>query len=185
MREFRRIITPRTELILLMPEDLKWVHENMTETEARGFLGMEDEALWERQKRRYTEGYTAFNYSALLFAIYSPTEKRTIGAIGFHNWQTEHNRAELGYGMNREEDKNKGYMSEALTPVLAFGFQDLNLHRIEALISPDNLPSRRLVEKAGFKEEGFVKEHYLRNGVYYSSILYAQLQEEWKELQKK
>lgn len=56
-----------------------------------------------------------------------------------------------------------GYMRQGLQLVLHEAFQTLNLHRLEANIQPDNLPSIRLVANAGFIKEGFSRQ-YLRVG---------------------
>lgn len=53
--------------------------------------------------------------------------------------------------------ENRGLMTEGLAAVLdrAFDRQGLDLHRLEANIQPDNVPSRKLVERLGFRHEGF------------------------------
>ena len=63
-------------------------------------------------------------------------------------------QAFLGYWI-AEECAGQGYMTEALVLALRVAFQGLKLHRVEANIQPDNLPSIALVRKIGFRKEGF------------------------------
>ena len=94
-----------------------------------------------------------------------------MGNCGYHTWWLDHNKAELGYWLN-ERSRGKGYMTEALETIIKFGFNEMNLHRIEAYINPDNLSSRKLVEKLGFSEEGMIRENYRINGKYLEQCVY-------------
>ena len=66
----------------------------------------------------------------------------------------------LGYWMGGAY-AGKGYMTEAVGLVVPFAFNSLGLHRIHAAFLPDNIASRRVLEKNGFREEGYA-EHYLQ-----------------------
>jgi len=82
-----------------------------------------------------------------------------IGSCGFHNWIKNHERSEIGYEIHKQY-QNQGYMSEAIKKVINYGFQEMNLNRIEALIDPMNENSIRIVTKNGFKQEGILRGHY-------------------------
>lgn len=79
---------------------------------------------------------------------------RVIGDCGFHRWAKIHKWAEVGYGLRSAMDRNKGLMSEALEKVIAIGFEEMDLRRIEAFVETDNLASLRLMHKMGFQAEG-------------------------------
>ena len=102
-----------------------------------------------------------------------------IGSIGYHTWYTMHNRAELFYYIKEESNRRRGYASEAIVPTIAYGFGDMGLHRIEAMLSPDNTASVRLLEKSGFLKEGCLRAHYLVNGEYSDSDIYGLLRKEY------
>lgn len=72
-------------------------------------------------------------------------------------------------------------MTEALETVLKFGFTELNLHRVEALIADENEPSKRLLLRYGFLKEGTMREDYVVNGVNEDSDCYALLKWEWEK----
>jgi ribosomal-protein-alanine N-acetyltransferase len=70
-------------------------------------------------------------------------------------------------------------MSEVLPEVIRYGFTTMKLHRIEAMVGPNNGASLRLMQKFGFRHEGHLKAHYLRNGIYEDSVVFGLLRSEW------
>ena len=104
--------------------------------------------------------------------------QKVIGNCGFHNWYIEHERAEIGYFMS-QDFREKGYMGEALKCVIKYGFEELKLNRIEAFMSPTNIPSINTIKKLGFSKEGILREHYKWNNKIYDSIAYSLLKSEY------
>jgi ribosomal-protein-alanine N-acetyltransferase len=74
-----------------------------------------------------------------------------------------------------EEFKQQGFMKEAIAFVLKYGFQEMDLHRVEALVSPNNVPSLKLIKHFGFQEEGLLKEHYFIDGKFEDSLIFGLL----------
>ena len=66
-------------------------------------------------------------------------------------------------------------MSEAVRGALRFAFQELALHRVEAACLPNNEPSRRLLERVGFRHEGLARSYLRINGAWADHLLYAVL----------
>ena len=89
------------------------------------------------------------------------TEKdagKYIGDIGFHNHVIAHSRAEIGFKLAKAFWQ-KGIMTEALEPVLEYGFSVMQLNRIEAVVDPQNAGCLGLLKKAGFVQEGILREY--------------------------
>lgn len=82
---------------------------------------------------------------------------------------------DLGYVLNAES-WGQGIATEATKRLLAFGFDDLDLHRIFATCHPDNVGSARVLEKTGFQFEGRLREDKLVRGEYRDSLMYAILE---------
>lgn len=99
------------------------------------------------------------------WAIILKKENLFMGTCGYHNWNRKHARAEIGYELSMES-WGKGLMSEALKEMIAFGFQSMNLNRIEAVVYPENGASIRTLEKQGFKKEGVLEEYAFYRDVY-------------------
>ena len=69
----------------------------------------------------------------------------------------------------------KGYMGDALTAAVAFSFESLRLHRVEAACLPHNEASRRLLLRVGFTEEGYARKYLKINGRWQDHLLFALL----------
>jgi ribosomal-protein-alanine N-acetyltransferase len=77
----------------------------------------------------------------------------------------------------------KGLMSAGLKQVLAYAFVQLELHRLEANIQPDNTRSIRLVRQNGFREEGYSPRYLKINDVWCDHIRFAMTYEDWEVIQ--
>ncbi|MBD3922156.1 GNAT family N-acetyltransferase [Paenibacillus sp. PR3] len=105
-------------------------------------------------------------------------EDRVIGTCGFHSWSQEHNKIEVGYELTPEYWQ-QGIMSEALKAVIAYGFEHMKLNRIEAHIDPDNISSRKLLQKVGLTEEGTLRDYYFEKNQYVDAVVFSILRREY------
>ncbi|WP_018755078.1 GNAT family N-acetyltransferase [Paenibacillus terrigena] len=122
-------------------------------------------------EQRYREGQVT-NWGI----EYKPNGK-FIGTCGFVNWAPEHQRAEIGYALS-EEYWNQGIMSEAARAVLQFGFQKMDLNRLEARCNLENMGSERVMQKIGMIYEGVIREQLFIQGRFESVKLYSILRNE-------
>lgn len=83
--------------------------------------------------------------------------KGIIGTVGFNAWSLKHRRAEIGYEIHPEHWR-KGYIFEAVSKVIQYGFDELGLTRIGAVVFVENEASNKLLVKAGFQKEGILRE---------------------------
>lgn len=175
---FETIQTERLLIKKLDSQIMNEIFELNNDDEIKKILGVTDEEFI-RQKKIYQKGYESYNQKMLNFQIVEKESDTIIGNCGFHSWNPQHHRAEVGYALNSDEFKNKGFMKEALQKVIEYGFQELDLNRIEALIDENNTPSKKLLEYFGFTKEGVVRGHYLVDGVFEDSVLYSLLKSEY------
>jgi ribosomal-protein-alanine N-acetyltransferase len=102
--------------------------------------------------------------------------------IGLYSlrWEPGHQRAEIGYDLNREF-WGRGLASEALQAMLAFAFDVLELHRVEAQTIADNHESTRLLRRFGFQLEGVRREYSLEeDGTFHGGAIYGLLRNEFQ-----
>ena len=99
---------------------------------------------------------------------------RIIGTICLWNIRTEYLRSEIGYVLHPGH-WGKGIMKEAINAVVDYGFNVLQLHSIEALLSPENIASSSVLEKTGFVKEGHLKESYYFRGKFSDTAIYSRL----------
>jgi ribosomal-protein-alanine N-acetyltransferase len=97
-----------------------------------------------------------------------------IGYIGYYRIQPENHRGEVGYMLSAQYH-GKGYTYEALKAVLDYGFNEMKLHSIEAVIDPANIASERLLQKSNFVKEAHLKESGLWEDKYLDAVIYSLL----------
>lgn len=110
--------------------------------------------------------------NGISWAMEEKQSKCLIGTIGFWRIEKENHRAEIGYVLNPKW-QNKGIMHEALSVMIPYAFQQLQLHSIEAIIDPDNIASAKLLEKNNFRREGFFKENCFFEGKFLDAAVYS------------
>ena len=88
-------------------------------------------------------------------------------------------QAHIGYMINQEY-WGFGYATEVAKALVAYGFSELDVHRVYATCVPDNVASLRVLEKAGLVLEGRLRESMMSQGRYCDAFLYGILQHEWK-----
>ena len=102
-----------------------------------------------------------------------------LGACGLHVTQPPRNEGYLGYWLGRPFWGN-GYATETVKGLLTLGFQGLELHRIIAYCCPENVGSIRCLEKVGMRQEGRLRQHTWKHGLWQDMFLYAILAHEWR-----
>ncbi|WP_130860720.1 GNAT family N-acetyltransferase [Gracilibacillus phocaeensis] len=111
------------------------------------------------------------------YAVIEMDTHQLIGHIVFHPYFGDHT-FEIGWVFNPLYH-GKGYATEAAKAVLAFGFNQLHLHRIIATCQPENRPSYRVMEKIGMRREGFFKQCIPHGDEWWDEYYYAILRDEF------
>ena len=113
------------------------------------------------------------------WAITLRGQDRVLGGVSLHAWEKYHRRAEVGYDLARAF-WGQGIGSEAVRAVLAFGFTQLNLNRIEAATIADNHESVNLLKKLGFRLEGLRRGYsWEEDGTFHDSAMFGLLRAEF------
>lgn len=114
------------------------------------------------------------------WAIAEQASDRLIGTCTLADLSTAHRRAALGYALGRAA-WGRGHATGALRALLAFAFDALGLHRLEADVDPRNAASIRVLERLGFRHEGHLRERWHLQGEVQDAVLYGLLAREWRE----
>ncbi|BAB04418.1 GNAT family protein [Halalkalibacterium halodurans] len=110
-------------------------------------------------------------------------QDEVIGSCGFHQWVPKHHRAEIGFELSKLY-WGQGIASEAIRAVIQYGFEHLELQRIQALIEPPNIPSQRLVEKQGFISEGLLRSYEYTCGKFDDLYMYSLLKRDFDKIHR-
>ena len=125
-------------------------------------------AYLDKDRRERAAGET------LRLAIERRSDGATIGSCALFAFEPDSRRAEIGYSLARDA-WGHGYASETAGRLLAYAFDELRLHRIEADIDPRNTASARLLERLGFRREGLLRERWIIAGEAGDSAIYGLL----------
>ncbi|SES18291.1 ribosomal-protein-alanine N-acetyltransferase [Gracilibacillus ureilyticus] len=98
--------------------------------------------------------------------------RKFIGTIDFITWEPEHNRAEIGYVISKQY-WGKGLTAEAAREIIRFGFNSMDLIRIQARCVSENTGSKRVMEKAGMSLEGIMRKGMVIKGKHRDIKLYS------------
>ncbi len=116
-------------------------------------------------------GFATANPNSKIFAI--TVEGKPIGSIGLH-LQTDilRKNAEIGYWLG-EAYWGKGVIKNAIEQIVDYGFKNMDIVRIFARIYGTNIPSQRVIEKAGFKLEAKFEKTIFKNNEFLDELIYA------------
>lgn len=143
-----------------------------------------DETLWEVSTttspyskyilQQYLENShrDIYEVKQLRLVICKNDSEAQIGFIDLFDFEPKHQRVGVGIVIFSDEDKRKGYASEALQLVCNYGFKHLNLHQIYASITEGNHGSIKLFENAGFERSGIKKDWVFSEEKYISEYFY-------------
>jgi diamine N-acetyltransferase len=101
-----------------------------------------------------------------------------IGDGGLHEIDHYHGRAELGIGLGRDY-WGQGYGQDAVRTLLEYAFRQLNLRKVSLEVLADDARAVGAYRKAGFQEEGRLREHTWFEGAYHDSLWMAAFRDRW------
>ncbi|MFB5679211.1 GNAT family N-acetyltransferase [Paenibacillus terreus] len=116
--------------------------------------------------------------SGCQFGIFTMEDDRLIGTIAVSNIvRGVAQYADVGYMMAQSE-QGKGHMTAAVKLIVQYSFKGLGLHRLQAATLLHNKGSQRVLEKAGFQEEGIARKMLCINGEWQDHRRFALLAED-------
>ena len=118
--------------------------------------------------------------NTLAFAIRPVEGDDLIGTLELDGILWTHGVCGIGIAIGDRANWGQGYGTEAAGLALAFAFDELNLHRVQATVFSTNERSIALFEKLGFRREGVFREFLHRDGERYDMVLYGLLEHEWR-----
>ncbi|RYP85577.1 N-acetyltransferase [Nocardioides guangzhouensis] len=167
------LVTDRLVLRDYRPGDLRAAHRFTSDPESVRFVTWGPNTLDQTRMflQVWLEEQEAAPRTGFTLAVTEPGGE-TFGSVGIYRDGPHH--AEMGLSVRRDR-WGQGYATEAAAALLGFGFDELGLRRVWATCRPDNVASRRVLEKIGMSVEGRLRDHVLLRGTWQDSVLYAAL----------
>jgi ribosomal-protein-alanine N-acetyltransferase len=130
-------------------------------------------AAFRQRIKRYAEDVRGDQ--AYPFFLFRKTDDALVGGLALANIRRGVAQAgSLGYWVGAPFVR-QGYMTAAVRALLPAAFELLRLHRVEAACIPTNIASVKLLEKTGFRREGYARSYLCINGMWQDHVLYARL----------
>ena len=110
-----------------------------------------------------------------IFAVVLKENKKAVGFIKIYqdNNRGKYYAKTINYLLN-ESCSNNGYMTEAVRCIVSYAFDDLGIDLLSAFTAPQNIGSKRVLEKSGFTYEGTITNGYKRyDGEIFDSVIYS------------
>ncbi|TCN25226.1 GNAT family N-acetyltransferase [Mesobacillus foraminis] len=179
---FPRLETKRLVLREVTTEDSNSLLKYLSDEEVMKYYGLNpfqsindalDEISWYQSIQK--------NKTGIRWGITLKDQGAVIGSCGFHNSVLQHFRTEIGFELSKDH-WGKGIAFEAVQAIISYGFEHLDLQRIEALIEPPNSSSQRLVEKLGFIREGLLRNYEFTCGKFDDLYMYSLLKQDFDEV---
>ncbi|MEE3954342.1 GNAT family protein [Peribacillus frigoritolerans] len=167
--------TERLRLREILESDAEALFQCLSKDEVTRFYGQD--SLENVEQAKDIVAAFAKNYHekrAVRWGIERKDTQELIGTIGFHAHSPKYRRAEIGYELHPAHWR-KGFASEALKEAIAYGFNDLDLTRIGAVVFLENQPSSELLLKLGFIQEGVLRSYIYQNGIPHDTYVYSLL----------
>lgn len=116
---------------------------------------------------------------AIRFTIRERSSARLVGVVGLEACVEMHRCCELGYWLRRDASRH-GFMTEAATSCVDFGFRSLGMHRIRVAAATGNHPSLRVIARLGFQFEGVARHAEWCDGRWLDHAVFSLLEHEWR-----
>ena len=132
---------------------------------------IEDTLHFIESARRFNKG----GQQLISFIFY---KKKLVGSVSFVKISKENQSAEIGYWLS-EKMQGKGIMTQSVKRLVKYGFEKMNLNRIEINVASANSKSCNIPKKLAFIHEGTLREYMLLKGKFHDIEKFSMLRKEW------
>lgn len=173
------LATPRLRLRWITPDDAEALYAMLSDPAVVQYWSGGPWTSIEQAHASIADSLANYaNGSGVRFVIELADAPGLIGYVTLHHFVDASRRCEVGYAL-AQPYWNQRYAGEALRAVLDYGFRELDLNRIEADIDPANVASAKLLERYGFRKEGFMPERWIVQGQPADTMFYGLLRSYW------
>ena len=172
--EFPIIKTERLLLRQFVDTDLENVFKGLSHPDIIKYYGVSYDSLEATKAQMKFFADLETEGTGIWWAICSLDGKLFYGAGGLNSLSKEHKRAEIGFWLISDY-WGQGIMTEAMPLICKYGFDKLNLHRIEGIVETENINCKKAMAKLDFTHEGTMIECEVKNGKFINLDMYAKL----------
>lgn len=172
--------TKRLKLVQVEKEHTQSFYDIMSRDEVTKYYGMESlKSIEDASKIVESFQNTYESKRGIRWGIVLRETGEFVGTLGLNNLITWSKKAEIGFELHPSY-WNKGITTEAVKEVLRYSFEDLEIFRIGAITYPQNEPSKQLLKRLGFNEEGLLRGYLYQNNQSHNALVFSLLRTEWQ-----
>ncbi len=172
--EFPTLKTSRYLLRQFVESDLDNVYKGLSDPEIIKYYGVSYKTLEDTKEQMRFFSDLEKEGTGIWWAICSLDNKTFCGAGGLNSLSKIHQKAEIGFWLLKEF-WGQGIMTEVLPIICKYGFNNLELHRIEGFVESDNSICKTAMKKLAFNHEGTMIDCEIKNGKYISLEIYSKI----------
>ena len=171
---FPRIETARLVLRAPTPDDENAMFRVASDPRVLKYLGRTPPTREQTREKIAKVLESIRTGTSILWILTDRASGDHVGGACLWHWDEPSFRAEVGYDLSPSL-WGRGLVTEAMTPILRFGWERMKLHSVEAQIHPDNQGSIRVVEKLGFVREAHFRENHFTGVKFEDTVVYSRL----------
>ena len=178
-KDFPELETDRLVLKELTQSNTQDLYEIFSDPEVMKYYNMKPIQSVDEIKGLIADTRKSYEDSkAIRWGIHLKETDKLIGTCGFQNIEEESKKFEIGFELSRSY-WGQGIMKEAVGQILTFGFEQVKVNRVEALVESENSASQKLLTKLNFNREGLLRDYKFNKGQFIDMIMYALLKTEF------
>jgi ribosomal-protein-alanine N-acetyltransferase len=170
--------TDRLTLRPLLEDDAAGLHQAFGDPAAMRFWDASPARDVAETATRIARSRSADPQFHMAFAALTEDTGDFVGMVNYHARRPLARHLAVGWILV-PRCQHQGLMHEAMQALLAYCFESLDTHRVEAEIEPENAASIRLAERLGFRREGLLRDRMFVAGEARSVLMFALLRPEW------
>ena len=176
----KTIETERMILRRFEHSDNKSMRKNWIADEKIQSLYSEPVYTTEEEVRKLLDKYISSyqNEEYYRWAIIDKESDECIGQIAYFLVDSKNHFAEIEYCIGADY-QCRGLATEATKAVIEYGFEKINLHKVQICTKTINVPSKRVIEKCGFTYEGTLRDYFYMDGQYVGRLYFSILRDEY------
>ena len=153
---------------------VKWINNPKVRKYARSVLPQTVEEM-----KKFFESLENGDRTFIDFEIWHKIDNKAIGDVALFDINRYDSKAYIGLMIGEPEYWGKGIGTETIKLITDYGFKELNLNKLYAIIFAPNRASRHCFEKNGYNQEVLLKQDVFIDGEFLDTYLYSILKEDW------
>lgn len=172
--------TQRLHLQEVRQSDIDHIYKGLSHPDVIKYYGVSYTTLEETQEQMSWYKDLVASQRGIWWCVRQAESGTFVGAGGFNGWNHEHAKAEIGFWL-LPNFWGLGYMKEAMSEMLNYGFCVMKLNRVEGFVEASNMNCKRAIEKIGLSMEGTMRETEKKAGNFIDVDIYRILKREWEQ----